>query len=482
MLIKKVGNQDHNLYTEDYDLILEASAERERVKKFMDDNLGKDYFDKYLKIRNRLTDKNLKDFNTIVNLDPEDVKVAIDRYSPKDTNDGKKKVGENGKWTVYHVTTFPAAQELGEGTEWCITGRYGSMDPNDDHYFNDYIRKQNLDGGYYFYIPKSGNKKYCLLLTKNGKVDSLWGTPNGRVYDVSGLGFPEVRGIDLSTLEDLWGKLDAAYYNDDPEEWFSISYELADRGDGEPDFPYIWDMVYDNKPNFFKYMMDEGFGDISNDELLDGIAQIYNSLSQFERDEFLSALGDKISDIDDYEDFCTIMNNITEEEDKSSFLLDYLPYFDFISLTNCIDLKTLLEWSEESWFDQNNVMDSLLSNFKDDLKDVLDSIGFDDDSTSIEDRKRILRLLDHLSYAITEDETIEDVENLNMKNMIIQYIDNKDDRSVKYKIQDYIDLLYNMGIVLKKDDIKEIEKELKKQDMEIKDLPNNIKEIIDDAE
>ena len=149
---------------------------------------------------------NLKDFNKIIKLDPEDVKVAIDRYytsnnSSSDSKEGKRKVGENSDWIVYHVTTFPAAQELGEGTEWCITGRYGNMDPNDDRYFKNYIQDHNLDGGYYFYIPKNkSNDKHCLLLTKNGKIDSVWGTPNGQVYDVGGLNFPEVKGIDLDTI------------------------------------------------------------------------------------------------------------------------------------------------------------------------------------------------------------------------------------------------------------------------------------------
>ena len=162
----------NNIATEEYDLTLEESEERKRVKKFMDDNLSKDYFDRYLKIRNRFSDPDMKDFNTIITLDPEEVKIAIDRYAPKDDTEsaenGKKKVGENEDWEVFHVTSFPAAQELGEGTKWCITGRYGNMDPNDDHYFKNYIHDRNLDGGYYFYIPKDGSdRKYCLLLTKN---------------------------------------------------------------------------------------------------------------------------------------------------------------------------------------------------------------------------------------------------------------------------------------------------------------------------
>ena len=90
--LHKINTQSVN---EELDIVLEASAERQRVQKFMDDNLGKDYFDKYLKIRDRFTDMNLKDFNKIIKLDPEDVKVAIDRYytsnnSSSDSKEGKR--------------------------------------------------------------------------------------------------------------------------------------------------------------------------------------------------------------------------------------------------------------------------------------------------------------------------------------------------------------------------------------------------------
>ena len=221
--------------SEDLELALEASAERQRVQKFMDDNLGKDYFDKYLKIRDRFTDMNLKDFNKIIKLDPEDVKVAIDRYytisdATPDIKSGKKKVGENSDWVVYRVTSFPAAQELGEGTTWCITGRYGSMDPDDDSYFKNYIRDNNLDGGYYFYIPKDGSDdKYCLLLTKNGNIHSIWGSPNHQANtdEVEEQNFPDVRGIDLSSYE---------YYGD-------TSYEEDDEDNDELDADNIWDAI-----------------------------------------------------------------------------------------------------------------------------------------------------------------------------------------------------------------------------------------------
>ena len=230
--LHKINTQYTN---EELDMALEASAERQRVQKFMDDNLGKDYFDKYLKIRDRFTDMNLKDFNKIIKLDPEDVKVAIDRYyttsdATPDIKSGKKKVGENSDWVVYRVTSFPAAQELGEGTTWCITGRYGSMDPDDDSYFKNYIRDNNLDGGYYFYIPKNGSDdKYCLLLTKNGNIHSIWGSPNHQANtdEVEDQGFPSVRGIDLSSYE---------YYGD-------TSYEEDDEDNDELDADNIWDAI-----------------------------------------------------------------------------------------------------------------------------------------------------------------------------------------------------------------------------------------------
>lgn len=314
---------------ESLNMYLEASAERERVKDFLENSVGKGYFDKYLKLRDRFTDKRLKDFNLIIKMSPEDVKVAIDRYAPssdKASEDGGKKVvGENGKWTVYHVTSFPAAQELGEGTEWCITGRYGDMDKDDDHYFKDYIRDNKLDGGYYFYIPKDGsNDKYCLLLTRNGKVHSLWGTPNGEVDYEEEWDFPEVRGIDLTSIgkSDDWylQQFDDAYDNDDADTWYDIVCELDDR-----EIPYytpaLSSCIRDNKFNIFKEVLSMDGDEIDDDYLDTLLVEIYNLINSNDRNRWLSIFDENgfLDDITENHDMNSLYRMITNKEGKEEF-------------------------------------------------------------------------------------------------------------------------------------------------------------------
>ena len=459
---------------EELDLTLEASAERERVKKFMDDNLGKDYFDKYLKIRDRFTDMNLKDFNKIIKLDPEDVKVAIDRYytsnnSSSDSKEGKRKVGENSDWVVYHVTTFPAAQELGEGTEWCITGRYGNMDPNDDRYFKNYIQDHNLDGGYYFYIPKNkSNDKHCLLLTKNGKIDSVWGTPNGQVYDVGGLNFPEVKGIDLDTItEDLDEQLQEAYDNDDAVQWQNIEFQISDRGD-YVDYPTFEQLVSDEKPNMFNLMANE-YGmmeGISGREANNLMAQIYDELPQYQRGDFLSSIGDT-----PWLDVHEVIDGISEDDAKSDFFLDYLDWFDFSSLVQDVGLQTVRDWSKNTWFKQNDALTRLIEN-EGSIRDVLDNLDFE--NMSYEEGFNLLSILEEDGYMV--DSTWEDL--INLKDVITQILDELEDGGIDEDSLFYVEVIPKLGVELSKDDAKELKERIDGIEEEV---PKEITKIVNKA-
>ena len=198
---------------EDFDLTLEASAERTRAKDFLEDKVGKGYFDKYLKVRDRLKDSDYKDFNKLIKQDPEEVKIVIDRASGDEAIVASSEgvIGENADFIVYRVTDFEKSRELGVNTRWCITGRYGDMRRDDDSYFRSYLNTHNLDGGYYFYISKHDPyEKFCVLLKRNGVVDSIWKAPNGQISadTLSGLNFPDIKGIDLSGYD---------YPNDDPD-------------------------------------------------------------------------------------------------------------------------------------------------------------------------------------------------------------------------------------------------------------------------
>lgn len=475
MLTLKVNNTNEEL-----DLTLEASAEREKVKAFMNDNLGKDYFDKYLKIRDRLTDMNLKDFNKIIKLDPEDVKVAIDRYytsgdsSNSNANSGKRKVGENEDWIVYHVTTFPAAQELGEGTEWCITGRYGNMDPDDDHYFNNYIRDNNLDGGYYFYIPKDGsNNKYCLLLTKNGQIHSLWKTPNGQVYDIGGLNFPEVRGINLDEFEvDLEERLQQAYDNDDPEEWRLVGDRMADA-DMDPYFPTLEECIRDEKPNIFQFLINE-WRWLDGKNINDLFIEIYNELPQYQRGDFLSALND---DYDKGFEPYEIIESIDEDDAKSDFFLEYLNWFDLDGLVRSIGIDTFEEWSNESWFNSNEVLSTLIENNGGSLSEIFDNLDFD--NWSYEDGLKLLTILEKGGYEV--DSKLEE-EYLNLYKVIDQILDEVEDGGADENSEDYVDVIVKMGSTLDKDDASRLMERIEEMDDSDKEgIPEGVLKVIKKA-
>ena len=454
--LHKINTQCVN---EELELALEASVERQRVQKFMDDNLGKGYFDKYLKIRDRFTDMNLKDFNKIIKLDPEDVKVAIDRYdtasTKASTTGGKKKVGENSDWVVYHVTSFPAAQELGEGTEWCITGRYGNMDPNDDHYFNDYIRNNNLDGGYYFYIPKDGSdNKHCLLLTKNGDIHSIWGSPNGEVHDISDLNFPEVNGIDLEkfkgeTIEDLFDRLREAYNNDDADEWSMVEYDINERGGEIPssEYPDLDECVVDNKPNIFKMLLEWGLEPDSQME--DIITDIYKYRTAYERTDFLS-------EINGYHYYDEALQNVfgqLYDEDFLDFIKDHPTHFSLprvYSKVGLNDLVSILKNLDE--FEIGSMVEKYQN-----INDLIEDMGdFEDEDSS--DIAAFLKEINTYTDLDMED-AFKEGGRLHLYDII-------NDIGLRVIDGDYVKDLYNLGATLSKEEAKELQDEIKEEEIE----------------
>ena len=392
---------------EDYDLTLEESEERKRVRNFLDDKVGKGYFDKYLKIRNRLTDKNLKDFNTLITLDPEDVKIAIDRYFPDDeehdNSEGKRKIGENEDWVVWRVTSFPASKELGEGTSWCISGNYGNMNHDDSHYFYDYIKKENLDGGYYFYIPKdSSKKKYCILIEKSGHINSVWKSPNSEVYDVSNLNFPEIRGIDLSSYGSKLGKqIEKAYEEDDSDTWGRLYYQMSDKEGREPAIPTWQTTISDDKPNMFQYILEESYSDFSADEIKDMIVYTFRNLDDSSIPDFLEVIRglynfDNVNMSDVFED---VVHSI-KDEDKLETLLSY--FYDSIDLTsviNLIGIDKLNKWSERQWYRGSEVTSALIDNCG-----GLDEFLNNKDEFDKDEWEKIKKFLEEEGYKIEDND------------------------------------------------------------------------------
>ena len=470
---------------ESLNMYLEASAERERVKDFLENKVGKGYFDKYLKLRDRFTDKRLKDFNLIIKMKPADVKVAINRYDSSADKTaitgGKEVVGENSKWTVYHVTSFPAAQELGEGTEWCITGRYGDMNPDDDHYFKDYISRKRLDGGYYFYIPKDGsNNKYCLLLTRNGDVDSLWGTPNGEVGYEEEWDFPEVSGIDLSTIgtstENLQRELEQAYEEDNADEWSSIHIQLEER-DEYVEYPDLEQCISDNKPNIFGMLLDMGFD--PSDEIDDLVIDIFDDLSHdSDRQNFLDALGGYLDGFIENADFEEVLGKIFRHRrsDFINYYGDYIPIQDVLSVCG-YDINEYLS----NGTIPSEMFETMMDNSGWTIDDLIDWVADDSHYVSPEP---ILKLLKQVSDILSLDPLFADSGKLNLYKYIkykvcdddtyeddIADISFMDDSS---RMGDWISGLFSLGARMNRDEAKELYDELKDNNS----VSDKVKEVI----
>lgn len=155
-------------------LLFEGKQDQENLLNF----LGQDYYDKYNLIKNKIQDPEYKDIYKLMKKDPSEVEDYIDDFQSnmdlmRDAKKGARLIYDKNGWKVYRITTYEAAVYYGRGTKWCITGNYAGQKERGKEYFDSYIKDDNLDGGYYFYI-KNGTEKYCLLRSRNRKVLSIW--------------------------------------------------------------------------------------------------------------------------------------------------------------------------------------------------------------------------------------------------------------------------------------------------------------------
>ena len=157
-----------------------------------------------------------RDFGQLSKIPVADIQNWVDSFSTnrakkqQDKVEGADKLYEDSDWVVYRITTYPAAQLYGSNTKWCITGRYPEHEGKGEKYFNDYIRDNNLDGGYYFYISKKDpSEKYCVLQRKDKIIHSIWDasdTLRGSNYEDLGVDLPEVKGVNIPkySLDDFF--------------------------------------------------------------------------------------------------------------------------------------------------------------------------------------------------------------------------------------------------------------------------------------
>ena len=155
---------------------------------------GDGSFEKFNKLKGRLKNNNVSVdivYHT-KNTSVEDMKQLlsdIENRVVKDKETGETKlnrtlVAENEYYTVYDVLDWETAMNMGDGTIWCITGRYdtnGEVKPSQaKQYFNEY--KDDGVVAYLFFIPKKqDSKKWCMIVDASGSFqfwdagDDEWG-------------------------------------------------------------------------------------------------------------------------------------------------------------------------------------------------------------------------------------------------------------------------------------------------------------------
>ena len=199
--------------------LTEAKADQQ---KFID-KFGQENFDKFVKYKQRLKNKNIStdilwhvkntekgDMDSIIS--ELDNTLSKTQKAKEDVVNGADLIYKDDNWKVYHVHTYDAAAKLGSGTTWCITGRYGGATDRGEYYFNDYVRRYGLDDYYFIFDLNNRDSatgdylKYCAGVTKdprklvflyNGmqdreiKNDGIPGVPReNRIQPISGIRIP----------------------------------------------------------------------------------------------------------------------------------------------------------------------------------------------------------------------------------------------------------------------------------------------------
>ena len=151
---------------------------KEDIQRFID-KFGKENYDKFIKLKDRFKNKNIpidivwhtkytskEDMNQLIY--DFDKKVVKDETGKVRNN--AKLIAENEHYKVYDILDWQTAMNMGNDTEWCISGRYdtyGGVKPSQaEYYFNDYKENIGVDK-FLFYMPKHNEKKYCLQIYKN---------------------------------------------------------------------------------------------------------------------------------------------------------------------------------------------------------------------------------------------------------------------------------------------------------------------------
>ena len=173
----------------------EADAQRKAMfvneskedKQAFIDKFGQEDYDRFIKMKDRL--KNNKVSVDIVYHTAHTSKEEMDKLlsdtenkvvkddDTKSTHMNVDVAYEDDKWIIYNVLDWETAMNLGDGTVWCITGRYGThgkAKPSQaKYYFNAY-----LDSDYAMYLfvmnKSTGKAEYCICPRQDGELMDVW--------------------------------------------------------------------------------------------------------------------------------------------------------------------------------------------------------------------------------------------------------------------------------------------------------------------
>lgn len=150
--------------------ILEGKLDQQNLRDF----LGDIYYDKYQKIKSKVSDPMYKDIYQLLKKDADEVKDYIDSFKStaqtqrQNKSKGAELIAQNELWKVYKVTTYQAAKLYGKNTRWCISGNYDGHEEEGESYFNDYISSSRVNDFFIFIISKTkADEKYCLITNRS---------------------------------------------------------------------------------------------------------------------------------------------------------------------------------------------------------------------------------------------------------------------------------------------------------------------------
>ena len=191
-------------------------AESKEDKQNFIDKFGQDEYDMFVKMKDRLKNNNIstdivyhtshtskEEMSKILN----DVSSRVVKNKETGKNVNNVKVAyEDNQWIIYDVLDWETAMNLGDGTGWCITGRYktnGKVKPSQaEHYFNKYL------GSYYsmylFVINKAtGKAEYCICPIQDDSYMNVWNKKDDNIGYTDKIPYFEYNGFKYFNKNEL---------------------------------------------------------------------------------------------------------------------------------------------------------------------------------------------------------------------------------------------------------------------------------------